>query len=66
LNHLISERYRLSPAAFLTGGNRTDITQLTPLIDQIPPVRGKRGRPRADAPHTGHGHASGAAGASHS
>ncbi|MBM7864262.1 transposase [Lentzea nigeriaca] len=30
----------------LTGGNRNDLTQLMPLIDQIPPVRGKRGRPR--------------------
>ena len=30
----------------LTGGNRNDVTQLMPLIDQIPPVRGKRGRPR--------------------
>ena len=30
----------------LTGGNRHDITQLLDLIDAIPPVRGKRGRPR--------------------
>jgi transposase len=30
----------------LTGGNRHDVTQLTPLIKAIPPVRGKRGRPR--------------------
>src|SRR6266702_196303 len=30
----------------LTGGNRNDITQLIPLVDAIPPVRGRRGRPR--------------------
>ena len=30
----------------LTGGNRNDITQLMPLIQAIPPVRGRRGRPR--------------------
>jgi Transposase DDE domain len=33
-------------AATLTGGNRNDVTQLIPLIDAIPPVRGRRGRPR--------------------
>ncbi|GAB1690879.1 hypothetical protein KRM28CT15_26820 [Krasilnikovia sp. M28-CT-15] len=30
----------------LTGGNRNDVTQLLPLIDAIPPIRGLRGRPR--------------------
>jgi Transposase DDE domain len=30
----------------LTGGNRNDVTQLMPLIQAIPPVRGRRGRPR--------------------
>lgn len=33
-------------AISLTAGNRNDITQLVPLVDAIPPVRGKRGRPR--------------------
>ena len=33
-------------AASLTGGNRNDITQLIPLVDAIPAVRGRRGRPR--------------------
>jgi transposase len=28
------------------GGNRNDITQMLPLVDAIPPVRGHRGRPR--------------------
>ncbi|GAA3759113.1 IS5 family transposase [Streptomyces tremellae] len=30
----------------LTGGNRNDVTQLIPLLKAVPPVRGKRGRPR--------------------
>ncbi len=30
----------------MTGGNRHDVTQLIPLIDRVPPVRGKAGRPR--------------------
>jgi transposase len=30
----------------LTGGNRNDVTQLMPLLEAVPPVRGKRGRPR--------------------
>jgi transposase len=33
-------------AATLTGGNRNDVTQLLPLLAAIPPIRGKRGRPR--------------------
>ncbi|GAQ65322.1 transposase DDE domain protein [Streptomyces scabiei] len=30
----------------LTGGNRHDVTQLIPLLDAIPHIRGTRGRPR--------------------
>jgi len=30
----------------LSGGNRNDITQLIPLLERVPPVRGRRGRPR--------------------
>jgi hypothetical protein len=33
-------------AISLTGGNRNDVTQLIPLVEAIPPVRGRRGRPR--------------------
>ena len=33
-------------AVSLTGGNRNDITQLIPLVDAIPSIRGRRGRPR--------------------
>jgi transposase len=35
------------PLAFsVTGGNRNDVTQLIPLLDKVPPVRGAVGRPR--------------------
>jgi transposase len=30
----------------LTGGNRNDVTQLIPLVDAVPPIRGLCGRPR--------------------
>ena len=30
----------------LTGGNRNDVIQLMPLIEAVPPVRGRCGRPR--------------------
>src|SRR5262250_1439561 len=33
-------------AVSLTGGQRNDITQLMPLIAAIPPIRGRRYRPR--------------------
>ena len=32
--------------ATLSGGNRNDVTQLIPLLDRIPAVRGRVGRPR--------------------
>ncbi|MEX3582573.1 MAG: IS5 family transposase [Burkholderia sp.] len=32
-------------SAILTGANRNDVTQLPPLVDAIPPIRGARGRP---------------------
>jgi hypothetical protein len=31
----------------LTGGNRNDVTQLIPLLNAVPKVRGRRGRPRS-------------------
>jgi transposase len=42
----------------LTGGHRNDVTQLLPLIEAIPPVRGRRGRPRRrpDALYAGRGY----------
>jgi IS5 family transposase len=33
-------------AVILSGGNRNDVVSLLPLIDAIPPVRGRRGRGR--------------------
>ncbi len=33
-------------AAIRTGANAHDVTQLLPLIDAIPPIRGQRGAPR--------------------
>jgi transposase len=33
-------------AATITGANRHDITQLIPLVEAIPPIAGKQGRPR--------------------
>ncbi|MDT0479592.1 IS5 family transposase [Streptomyces doebereineriae] len=44
--HLITEAHGIPLAASLTGGNRNDVTQLMPLIEAVPPVRGRRGRPR--------------------
>lgn len=43
---MIVDRHGTPLAATLTGGNRHDVTQLLPLLDAIPPIRGQRGRPR--------------------
>ncbi|MCX4458561.1 IS5 family transposase [Streptomyces sp. NBC_01728] len=45
-HHLITEGHGIPLAVSLTGGNRNDVTQLIPLIQAVPPVRGRRGRPR--------------------
>ncbi|MEV6175179.1 IS5 family transposase [Streptomyces sp. NPDC051954] len=45
-HRLIADATGISLAATLTGGNRNDVTQLIPLLRAVPPVRGKRGRPR--------------------
>jgi hypothetical protein len=46
-HHLITEAHGIPLAVSLTGSNRNDVTQLLPpLIQAIPPVRGRRGRPR--------------------
>ncbi|HJP76237.1 MAG TPA: IS5 family transposase [Pseudonocardiaceae bacterium] len=45
-HHLITEAHGIPLAVILTGGNRNDVTQLLPLIDAVPSVRGRRGRPR--------------------
>ena len=45
-HHLLVDATGIPLAWTLTGGNRNDVTQLMPLIDKIPPVRGRVGRPR--------------------
>ncbi|WP_218105384.1 IS5 family transposase [Micromonospora rhizosphaerae] len=45
-HHVLTEGAGIPLAVSLTGGNRHDVTQLLPLIDKIPPVRSRRGRPR--------------------
>lgn len=43
---MLTEGAGIPLAVSLSGGNRNDVTELEPLIDKIPPVRGRRGRPR--------------------
>ena len=45
-HHLICDAGGIPLAVTLTGGNRNDIAQLIPLLDAVPPIRGRRGRPR--------------------
>jgi transposase len=45
-HHLIVDQTGIPLAFALTGGNRYDVTQLIPLVDRIPAVRGVIGRPR--------------------
>ncbi|WKK26990.1 IS5 family transposase [Streptomyces olivoreticuli] len=44
-HHVIVDRHGTPLAVSLTGGNRHDVTQLMPLLDAIPRIRGLRGRP---------------------
>jgi transposase len=44
-HHLVVDANGVPLAAILTGANRHDVTQLVPLVDAIPPVRGKVGAP---------------------
>ncbi|MFS0695360.1 IS5 family transposase [Streptomyces nitrosporeus] len=45
-HHLITDGHGTPLAVILTGGNRNDVTQLLPLINAIPPDRGRVGHPR--------------------
>ncbi|MFF4693581.1 IS5 family transposase [Streptomyces sp. NPDC001307] len=45
-HHLSVDRHGTPLAVTLTGGNRHDVTQLFPLLEAVPPIRGLRGRPR--------------------
>src|SRR5919109_370542 len=45
-HHLLVDATGIALAWTVTGGNRNDVTQLVPLIERVPPVRGTVGRPR--------------------
>jgi transposase len=45
-HHLLLDATGIPLAWAVTGGNRNDVTQLVPLIERVPPVRGTVGRPR--------------------
>ncbi|WP_203722040.1 IS5 family transposase [Streptomyces coelicoflavus] len=45
-HHLVVDGQGIPLAVSLTGGNRNDVTQLEPLLDKIPAVAGRVGRPR--------------------
>jgi transposase len=45
-HHLLVEGRGIPLSISLTGANRHDITQLLNLVESIPPVKGRRGRPR--------------------
>jgi transposase len=45
-HHVITDAHGIPLATILTGANRHDVTQLLPLLDSIPHVKGKPGAPR--------------------
>jgi transposase len=45
-HHVITDGNGIPFAVILTGANAHDVTQLVPLVEAIPPVRGKPGHPR--------------------
>jgi transposase len=45
-HHLLVDATGIPLAWSVTGGNRNDVTQLIPLVDAVPAVRGTVGRPR--------------------
>ena len=48
-HHLLVDATGVPLAFSLTGGNRNDVTQLLPLVDAVPSVRGRVGRPRCSS-----------------
>lgn len=46
-HHLLTDAQGIPLAVILTKANRHDVTQLLPLLDRIPRVRGKPGAPRS-------------------
>jgi transposase len=45
-HHLVTDANGIPLAVKVTGANRHDVTQLLPLVNSIPPIAGKSGRPR--------------------
>ena len=45
-HHLITDRHGTPLAVLLNDSNRNDVTQLLRLLNAVPPVRGRIGRPR--------------------
>ena len=45
-HHIITDAEGIPLATILTGANRHDVTQLLPLVEAIPAIAGKPGRPR--------------------
>ncbi len=45
-HHLLVDATGIPLAYSVTGGNRNDVTQLIPLLDRVPAVAGRPGRPR--------------------
>src|ERR1700734_3856595 len=45
-HHVLTDGNGIPMAVALTAANRHDVTQLLPLVDAVPPVAGKIGRPR--------------------
>jgi transposase len=45
-HHLLTDANGIPMAVTLSGANRHDVTQLLPLVDAVPPVKGRVGRPR--------------------
>lgn len=46
-HHVLTDAHGIPLAAVLTKANRHDITQLFPLLEKVPRVRGQRGAPRS-------------------
>jgi len=45
-HHVLTSANGIPLAVKITGANRHDVTQLLPLVDAVPPIAGKVGRPR--------------------
>jgi len=45
-HHILVDARGLPLAIIVTGANRHDVTPLLPLVEEIPPVKGRKGRPK--------------------